>query len=315
MHRSILHILIFLFLSPLSFASEYDAVESHLNATAEQSLSILLDFLRFPSISALPAHRADVRAAGTWLKHHLTSIGLENAQLLESPLHPSVYADWLHAPDAPTVLIYAHYDVQPVDPVELWTSKPFEPVVRDGSVFARGASDDKGNLMIPVTVIAAYLKVLGKLPVNVKVFFEGEEEIGSPNIAAILREHRDLLQADYSFSADGGQVGLDTPGLVLALRGAVALEVTVRGGEIDLHSGLFGGGVQNPLHALGHILASMRDIQSGQVLVEGFYDDVDELTDEERADIAEFPISAKDRLKKSGVKEGTGETGFSFYER
>lgn len=296
-------------------ASDLDAVDSYLSEHSSHAVQNLSSFLKIPSVSADPSRMHSVRQAALWLMDDLKAGGLENVQLLETKLHPAVYADWLHAADAPTLLIYAHYDVQPEDPVDLWTYGPFEPTVVDDRIYARGATDDKGNLYVAVTAVKAMLAVHRNLPVNVKFFVEGEEEIGSPNLVDLMKEHSALLRSDYAVSADGGQVTPQIPGICLSIRGSVSLGVRVTVANADMHSGVYGGGVQNPIHALTELLSSMRDMETGRVLVNGFYDGVVDPTEEERKDIAAFPQSEKDMLGVYGVNESYGEQGFTLLER
>lgn len=292
-------------------------IDAWLSANADENLRKLIDFVSIPSVSADPSRAHEVRRAANWLWADLKAAGLENVQLLETAGHPAVYADWLHAddPEAPTILVYGHFDVQPEDPVDLWTSPPFTPTVRDGKLYARGASDDKGHMYVPVAAIWAYLHTTGTLPVNVKVLFEGEEEVGSPHLRALLAEHKELLHADFAFSADGGQVSPEIPGLCLGLRGAMSMQVSVKVADVDMHSGTYGGGVQNPIHALARLLDSLRDVHTGRLLVDGFYDEVEELSEEERADIRDYPMQAEEALRMVGANETVGEEGFSFFER
>lgn len=298
-------------------AIDLNPVEEWLAEHGDANLQNLIDFVSIPSVSSDRDHAHDVRECAKWLKADLQDAGLENVEILETKGHPSVYADWLRAddPDAPTVLIYGHFDVQPADPVDLWTTPPFEPHVREGKLYGRGASDDKGNMYVPVVAIKAYLKTFKKLPVNVKLLLEGEEEIGSPHMRQLLEHHAAKFAADYAFSADGGMVSPTTPSLCLMLRGAFAMELTLRTADRDMHSGSFGGGVQNPLHAMAHLLASLHDMETGRINVHGYYDDVDDLTEEERADIAKYPVPESERLRHEGVNVSVGEIGFNFYER
>eukprot|EP00178_Gracilaria_changii_P002360 TRINITY_DN134_c0_g1_i1.p1 TRINITY_DN134_c0_g1~~TRINITY_DN134_c0_g1_i1.p1 ORF type:complete len:343 (+),score=50.99 TRINITY_DN134_c0_g1_i1:58-1086(+) len=322
-NSAMLTILLVLFLSVESRAvadgvlstADLSALDAYLAQNSESALQNLTKFLEIPSVSADPSRKPDVRKAAAWLLEDLRVGGFENVQLLETKLHPSVYADWLHAPGAPTVLIYGHYDVQPEDPTDLWTNKPFDPTVVDGRLYARGATDDKGNLYVPVTVAKAFLSVRGKLPVNVKLLIEGEEEIGSPNFNELLSAHSTLLSADFAVSADGGQPLPDFPGICLGLRGSVAMQMTVKVAEADMHSGIYGGGVQNPIHALSHLLSTLHDMRTGRILVDGYYDDVEEPSIEEREDLARYPQSTRDMLGIYGVNESVGEEGFTFLER
>src|SRR5688500_3001996 len=261
----------------------------YLRANAARFEEELLDFLRIPSISALPENASDVRAAAEWLERRLTSAGVNGARVLETGGHPVVYGEWTGAPGKPTVLLYGHFDVQPVDPLHEWETPPFEPTVRDGRVYARGATDDKGNLFLSLLAVEALLKTAGKLPVNVKFLLEGQEEIGSPQLGAFLAANKALFGCDVIVSADGGRLGEDPPALIIGTKGICALSIDVWGARSDLHSGIYGGAVANPLHALVHILGTMRGAD-GKILVEGFYDDVAPLTDADRERIAAAPF-------------------------
>ncbi|MBW7883980.1 MAG: dipeptidase [Caldilineaceae bacterium] len=288
--------------------------QTYLDNNQAHFLEQLFDFLRIPSISSLPEHAGDVRRAGEWVMERLRTAGMENIKMMETGGHPVVYADWLHADGQPTVMIYGHFDTQPVDPVELWESPPFEPVVKDGKVFARGANDDKGNMLVPILAIEALLKTMGALPINVKCFFEGQEEIGSPTLPKFIAEEKDTFACDFVISADGGQWAEDQPALLLGLKGLCALQIDVCGPAYDVHSGGYGGAIQNPIHALVYMLSSMRGTD-GRILVEGFYDDVRPLTDEDRAQIAEVPLDLDEYKERLGIDEVFGETGYSTLER
>jgi acetylornithine deacetylase/succinyl-diaminopimelate desuccinylase-like protein len=274
----------------------------------------LLEFLRIPSVSALPQHAADVQRAAEWAARRLTAAGLENARILPTGGHPVVYGDWLHAPGKATVLIYGHVDTQPADPLELWTTPPFEPAIRDGRVYARGASDNKGNILLAIAAVEALLQTAGALRVNVKFFIEGQEEIGSPQIPGFLAAHRDLFACDMVISTDSTQWAEDQPALWVGNRGLCALQIGVYGPASDLHSGVYGGAVQNPIHALVQVLASMRS-PDGRILVEGFYDDVVPLSEADRALIAQVPFDEAAYKAQIGVEELFGEPGYSTYER
>ncbi|MDQ3856454.1 MAG: dipeptidase [Chloroflexota bacterium] len=288
--------------------------ENYLASRQAASLGELESLLRIPSVSALPDHQADVQRAAEWVSARLTAAGLEHAQVLPTGGHPVVYADWLHAPGRPTVLVYGHFDVQPVDPLELWESPPFEPLVDDGRIRARGASDMKGSLLESILGFEAWLRTAGALPVNAKFIFEGQEEIGSPQLPEFVASHRELLACDLVLSADGGQWSETQPDLSLGLRGLVGLQIDVRGPATDLHSGLYGGAIANPIHALVRLLDSMRSPE-GRILVDGFYDDVRQLSDEERAAIAEVPFDEHKYRDDVGVAELFGEPGYSPLER
>jgi len=288
--------------------------ESYLQQHRARFLDELVGFLRIPSISALPDHASDVQRAAAWVAERLSAAGLEGAKVMPTGGHPVVVAEWLHAPGKPTVLIYGHFDVQPADPVALWTTPPFEPTVREGRVYARGASDNKGNLFASVLAVEALLKTTGVLPVNVKFLVEGQEEIGSPQVPDFVAAHKELLACDLVINADGGQWSETEPALLLGLRGLCALYLDVYGPSSDLHSGVFGGSIANPLHALAELLASMHT-PDGKVAVEGFYDDVAALTPAERAAIAAVPMDEAAYKAQLGVTELYGEPGYSTWER
>ena len=290
------------------------AWKSYLQKNQDRYLKELLEFLSIPSISSLKAHKADVAKAADWVAARMQAAGIENVQVLPTGGHPVVYGDWLHAPDKPTVLIYGHFDTQPVDPLELWSQPPFEPAVKEERVYARGASDDKGNMLAPILSLEAMLSTAHKLPVNVKCFFEGQEEIGSPQLPAFISANRELLACDLIFSADGGQWDEDQPALMIGLRGLCALQIDVQAARSDTHSGTFGGTIMNPIHALARLLDSMHT-PKGKVAVEGFYDAVRPLSDTDRAQIAKIPYDESDYKAKLGVNELYGEPGFSTYER
>jgi acetylornithine deacetylase/succinyl-diaminopimelate desuccinylase-like protein len=288
--------------------------ETFLEEHKSQYLEELLDFLRIPSISSLPENAADVKRAADWVANRLKSAGMENVQIFPTEGHPVVYADWLHAPDRPTIMIYGHFDTQPVDPLDLWTNPPFEPVVQEGRVYARGASDDKGNMLIPILAVEAMLKTEGTLPVNIKFFSEGQEEIGSPQLHDFISAHRELLTCDLILSADGGQWDENQPALLIGLRGICTLQIDVKGAAQDVHSGVFGGTFQNPIHALAKIIASMRS-PDGKILVDGFYDAVRPLSEADREQISAIPYDESEYKKELGVRELYGEPGYTSYER
>jgi len=244
----------------------------------------------------------------------MRAAGIEHVGIMETGGHPVVYGDWLHAAGKPTILIYGHFDTQPVDPVDLWTQPPFDPVVRENRIYARGASDDKGNMLIPILSVESLLKTRGELPVNLKFFFEGQEEIGSPNLPDFIASHTELLACDMVLSADGGQWAEGQPSLTLGLRGLCALQIDVTGAARDVHSGTYGGTFRNPIHALARIIAALHDTD-GRVAVDGFYDKVRALSAEERARLATVPFDETDYRSKLGIDELFGETGFSTIER
>jgi acetylornithine deacetylase/succinyl-diaminopimelate desuccinylase-like protein len=288
---------------------------SYAQAQRGETLAKLQAFMRIPSISTLSEHAPDMLRAADWLAADLAAIGMQNIRLLPTPSHPVVYADWLHAgPAAPTLLIYGHYDVQPVDPLDEWLSPPFSPTVRGDDLFGRGATDDKGQLYTHLAACAAYLKTAGRLPLNVKLMLEGDEETGSPGLDDFMREHRDLLQADAAVISDLPIVDPDTPALVTSVRGLVYLEITMRGPRQDLHSGLYGGAVENPLNAMARLLAALQD-ERGLITIPGFYDAVRELTPAERAELSSGPPSEAEWLALTGAPTLWGEAGYSVTER
>ncbi len=288
--------------------------QSYLETNSARFLDELLDFLRIPSISSLPENVADVRKAGEWVMQRMQQAGIESVEMMETSGHPVVYGDWLHAPGKPTILIYGHFDVQPVDPLELWESPPFEPAIRNGRVYARGANDDKGNMLTPILATEALLQTEGKLPVNVKFFFEGQEEIGSPTLPPFVAANKEKFACDMVISSDGGQYSDTQPELAVGLRGLAALQIDVRGPNVDVHSGMYGGAINNPIHALAQIIASMRS-PDGKILVNGFYDRVRALTTEDRAQIAAVPHDDDQFKANIAVNATFGEPGFSTLER
>jgi acetylornithine deacetylase/succinyl-diaminopimelate desuccinylase-like protein len=271
----------------------------------------LAEFLSIPSISGDPARKPDLRRAAEWVAAQLA---FANGRVVETAGHPVVLGEWLEAPGAPTVLVYGHYDVQPPGDEAEWETPPFSPSVRDGRIYARGATDDKGPMLVPLKVAEAYLDELGALPLNVRFLFEGEEEVGSPSLAGVLRDHRDELEADLVVSADGAMWRSSEPSIAIAAKGILALDVVVTGPGTDLHSGRHGGGVQNPLHALAQLLAGLHE-PDGTVAVGGFYDDVLPLSDADRAALARVPFDEEAYRVEVGVPALHGEPGFSTLER
>lgn len=318
---------VFLALDPLKFVETSYALsleESHLclvsraldfaRAHRRKFLEELKNFIRFPSISAQPRHADDLKRCAGWLARRLKAIGMERARVISTKGHPVVYAEWRHAPGRPTLLIYGHYDVQPVDPISEWRSPPFQPTIRGDDLFARGACDDKGQLFTHVKAIESYLATSGKLPVNVKCLFEGEEEIRSPNLLPLIERNRRALAADVAVMSDTQMLGRDRPALNYAERGALSLELTVFGPKHDLHSGNFGGVVYNPVQALGEMIARLHD-STGRVAIPGFYDRVRSWSPEERERMARVGPSDQQILREAHVPGSWGERGFSLYER
>lgn len=288
--------------------------DAYFKEQREAHLNQLQEFLRIPSISAISAHKDDMRRAARWLETELKRIGMSRVAIMETGGHPVVYAEWLEQPGKPTALIYGHYDVQPVDPLNLWETPPFEPAIREGKIYARGASDDKGQVFMHIKVLEALLKLEGKLPVNIKMLIEGEEEIGSANLDRFIAEHKQLLKADVVVISDTGFYARGVPSITYALRGLAAMEVEVVGARGDLHSGLFGGAAPNAIHELVNLLASLRG-PDGAVAVPGFYEDVRGLSHEERESFAALGFNEAAYQKEMGVKALAGEPGFSPLER
>jgi acetylornithine deacetylase/succinyl-diaminopimelate desuccinylase-like protein len=291
-----------------------DRWEDYLNANAEAFIEELQDFLRIESISSLPTHAEAVAEAAHWVAGRLEKAGVENTCVLPTGGHPVVYGDWLHAAGKPTVMIYGHFDTQPVDPLDLWTAPPFEPEIRDDRIYARGASDDKGNMLAPILAVEALLKTSGSLPINLKFLFEGQEEIGSPQLPDFIEAQRQRLACDLVVSADGGQWAEDQPALHTSLRGLCALEVSVTNARQDLHSGSYGGAILNPIQALCELLAGLHD-EAGRVTVAGFYDEVRSLDEAATARVRNIPFDADAYMAAIGVGALHGEEGFTTYQR
>jgi len=271
-------------------------------------------FLRIPSVSTKTEHKGDMQKAAEWLAGEMRAVGLEQVQIMPTAGHPVVYADWLHAPGKPTVLIYGHYDVQPAEPLDLWITGPFDPTVRNGELFARGAVDDKGQVFMHLKALQAHLATTGKLPVNIKLLIEGEEEIGSPNLDAFILAQHALLQADTVVISDTAMIAKGAPGITHGLRGLVYFQIDVEGTRSDLHSGSFGGAVINPGFALAQIISQLKD-RNGRITIPGFYDDVRKLTAEERRALARLPFSERNFQKEIGAPVLFGEKGFTTLER
>lgn len=279
-----------------------------------QLIHQLEDCLRIPSISVSETHKNDVARCAAFLKNHVTRIGLENARVIETEKHPVLYADWLNAPGRPTILVYGHYDVQPVDPISQWINPPFEPQVRTGDLYARGSVDDKGQVYIHLSAIEAILKTQGRLPVNLKLFIEGEEEIGSPSLASFLKKYRNLLNADAVLISDTPMLDKGIPSICYGLRGLCYMEIEVTGPVQDLHSGVWGGAIDNPARALTEVLSTLKD-QCGRVLIPHFYEDVRPISAVERKMLKALPVSEKKLLKFTGASGWYGEKGYSILER
>ncbi len=291
-----------------------DDIEAYLAQTAERRLDSYRELLRIPSISALSVHAPDCRRAAEWIAADMAAIGLENVEVSDTGGHPVVYGDHLHAAGAPTVLVYCHYDVQPVDPLELWRRPPFEPHVRDGRMLGRGAADDKGQLHAHLRAAEAMLATTGGLPINVRYLFEGEEESGSPNLEPWLLANRDRLTAGVVVISDTGFFDGNRPAITLSVRGMMYAQIDVEGPPIDLHSGSFGGAVENPANALARIISELKD-RDGLVRIPGFYDRVRPISEADRAAFAELPFDEGAFQAGIGVPALAGERGYSVVER
>ena len=291
-----------------------DALEAYLDGTAEKRLESYKALLRIPSISGIPAHAADCRTAAEFLAADLRGIGMEHVEVSETGGHPVVYADWLHVAGKPTVLVYGHYDVQPVDPLDLWDSPPFEPVVKEGRMLARGSSDCKCHLAMHIRAAEALLATQKSLPVNLKFVFEGEEESSSVHLDAWLEANRDRLKADFAVISDTSFFEGNLPAITIALRGLVYFQLDVTGSRLDLHSGVYGGAVDNPANALCAIVAALKG-PDGRVKVPGFYDDVVELTEADREAFAALPLDQEAYRESIGVPAFFGEPGFTILEQ
>jgi acetylornithine deacetylase/succinyl-diaminopimelate desuccinylase-like protein len=288
-------------------------ISAYLKTHAERFLGELKDWLRIPTVSADPAFHADVLRGAEFLRSHFETLGM-TSRLVETPGNPVVVAEWMGAPGAPTALVYGHYDVQPPDPLDLWTTPAFEPTVRDGKLFARGATDDKGQVFTHVKSVEAWLKTVGRLPINVRFVVEGEEEVGSENLEDFLRDHRDELKCDIAVVSDTSQYAPGIPAITYGLRGIFACEVTVFGPRKDLHSGVFGGSVANPAVGLAKMLSKLHD-DAGRIQIPGFYDDVLPLTAEERQQFAGLPFDEAAYLSELGATAAVGEAGYTTLER
>jgi len=291
-----------------------DNVIDFINVNRDRYLDELKALLAIPSISALPQHAGDVRRCADWCADELRRIGLQNVKLIDTPGNPVVYGDWLGAPGAPTILFYGHYDVQPVDPLELWESPPFEATIRDGEIYARGSADDKGQVFMHFKAVEAHLKQNGRLPVNMKFVLEGEEEVGSVNLDDFIRGHKADLAADVVVISDSPMFARGVPSICYGLRGLVYFQIDLRGSNTDLHSGSFGGAVANPAFVLSQLIAQMKD-RGGRVRIPGFYDDVVPLQEEERKAWASLPFNEKKFKKDFGVPKLFGESGYTTLER
>jgi acetylornithine deacetylase/succinyl-diaminopimelate desuccinylase-like protein len=289
-------------------------VSTYLADNREKQLKELNELLSIPSISALPVHNEDTQKAAEWFAGALRNLGMDNVALHPTKGHPIVYGEWLKAEGKPTVLIYGHYDVQPVDPLDLWDTPPFEPAIRDERIYARGASDDKGQTFMHLKALEAVMAVTGTLPFNFKFCIEGEEEVGSPNLPAFIEEKNEMLAADVVVVSDTAMIEEDKPTICYGLRGMCGFQLGVKGPKRDLHSGLYGGAVANPIHAVAELLQSFHN-GDGMVTVDGFYDKVVPLTDEEKTAFEAIEFDEAAVKAEVGVSEFYGEKGYSFFEQ
>jgi len=290
-----------------------EQLKSYIEENKERFLDELFELIRIPSVSAKEAHADDMVRAAEYIKNSLTKAGAVKAEVMPTKGFPVVYGEKIIDSRLPTVLIYGHYDVQPVEPLDLWKSKPFEPEIRENKIYARGADDDKGQLFMMVKAFE-YMTVSGNLPCNVKFMIEGEEEIGSPSLKEFCKSNLDLLKADVILIADTTMISLDIPSITTGLRGLSYLEVELTGPNRDLHSGLYGGAVANPINVLSQMIASLTD-QDGKITIDGFYDDVIEVSEAEREEMSKAPFSLEDYKQAIGVDSVAGEKGFTTTER
>ena len=291
-----------------------EEILSYLELQKDRYLDELKSLLAIPSVSTNKENTEDLQRCARWIADHMRSIGLQNVQIIPTPGLPVIYAEWLGVPGKPTVLFYGHYDVQPPEPLELWTSPPFEATVRGDNLYARGAADDKGQVFIHLKSIEAYLRNGGTLPVNIKLLVEGEEEIGSENLEGFVKEHSTMLDADLVLISDSGMFAADTPSICYGLRGLTYMQVDVVGPNKDLHSGSFGGTVHNPIQALSEMIAKLHD-GNGRITIPGFYKDVLPLTKREREAFKKLPFTDRKYAAELGVKTLYGEKGYTTLER
>lgn len=293
----------------------HPSTAAYVEQNRDRLLQELFSFLKIPSISTLPEHKKDVDRAAAFVAESLKNAGLENVEIIPTAKHPLVYADWMHAPGKPTVLCYGHYDVQPPDPLELWKSPPFEPVVRDGNIYARGSADDKGQMYMHVKAVEALRAVHGTLPVNLKFLIEGEEEIGGESVAKYVAENPAKLKADVALVSDTALYAEGIPTLCIGLRGLVYTEIEAKGPSRDLHSGLYGGAAPNAVFGLVELLSKLKDA-NGRIQIPGMYDDVEAPAAAEKHSWASLPFDEKEFLAKEvGATKLTGEPGYTVLER
>lgn len=290
-----------------------EKVKQYIEDNKQQFLDDLFGLIRIPSISSLAENKNDMQRAAEYWKETLTKAGVDKAEIYPTEGNPVVYGEKMKGSGLPTILVYGHYDVMPVDPIDLWTSPPFEPVIRDGKIFARGADDDKGQAFIQAKAFEAMNRT-DSLPCNVKFMIEGEEEIGSPNLGRFCEMHKEMLKADIILVSDTGMIAQDVPSITVGLRGLSYMEVEVTGPSRDLHSGLYGGAVANPANVLTQMIARLTD-ENGRITIPGFYDDVLTLTEEERSELARAPFDAEKYKQSIAINDLSGEKGYTTLER
>ena len=287
----------------------------YFNQNKDRFLDELIEVLSIPSVSNGEANKSDVVRCAEWLKAHMEKIGLQNTEIYKTKGHPIVYGDYMNAgKDKPVILIYGHYDVQPPEPLDRWVNPPFSPIVKDGKIYGRGTADDKGQIFIHLKAIESFLKTDGTLPINVKIIFEGEEEIGSENLGEFISSHKELLKAEYVVISDTEMYEKGKPAICYGLRGLCYMQIDVTGPNRDLHSGTYGGAVENPINALAKIISQLKS-DDGKILIDGFYDDVTDLTEEERKELNKLATDENQFKKDLDVKSLTGEKGYTLVER
>ncbi|MEZ4774960.1 MAG: dipeptidase [Bacteroidia bacterium] len=291
-----------------------EEIQNYIELHKDRFLGELMEFLKIPSISADKAYKKDVETAANWLAEKFRQVSMDVVEVIPTAGNPVVYAEKIVSKDLPTVLIYGHYDVQPPDPLELWTSPPFEPVIKDGKIYARGSCDDKGQVYMHVKAMEI-LHAMGPLPCNVKFIVEGEEEVGSVHLEGFVKENKDRLKADIILVSDTSMIANDTPSITVGLRGLAYMEVTVTGPNRDLHSGIYGGAIDNPLNVLCEMIASLKDPATGKITIPGFYDKVVSLSEEERNAMAKQPFNREKYLAELDVADTRGEKGYSIIEQ
>ncbi len=289
-------------------------VLAYIDQHQDRFLDELKEFLKIKSVSADSAFKSEITRCADFVKNHLDSIGLNNVEIIQTSGYPVVYAETDIDPTKKTILLYGHYDVQPPDPLDLWETPPFEPSIRDGQLFARGVSDDKGQVFCHIKAIEAWLRTEGKLPVNIKIIIEGEEEIGSPSLQPFLNQYKEKLSADIALVSDTPMIGLNQPSICFSLRGLLYLELTITSAGTDLHSGQHGGAVPNAILGATQIIHALKDA-SNKVTIPGFYDDVEELSPALKEEIRSLPYSEKEYLDSIGASHLSGEAGYTAYEQ